>query len=123
MMLTSTTYAATFVKAGRVRAIGISNPTRLAFLPDVPTFAEQGWPQYQVVDWKAIAGPKGMPADVVAFLNRELNEAMKKDTISEKFRLEGTTIVGGTPEQMMQTVRSDIERWRNLVKVANIKIE
>ena len=60
---------------------------------------------------------------MVAFLNRELNEAMKKDTISEKFRLEGTTIVGGTPEQMMQTVRSDIERWRNLVKVANIKIE
>ena len=123
MMLTSTTYAATFVKAGRVRALGISNPTRLPFLPDVPTFAEQGWPQYQVVDWKAIAGPRGMPPDVIAFLNRELNETMKKDTIYEKFRAEGTTIVGGTPEQMMQVVRSDIERWRNLVKVANIKIE
>ena len=123
MMLTSTTYAATFIKAGRVRAIGISNPQRLAFLPDVPTFAEQGWPQYQVVDWKAIAGPRGMPPDVVAYLNRELNEAMKRESISEKFRAEGTTIVGGTPEQMMQVVRSDIERWRNLVKVANIKVE
>jgi tripartite-type tricarboxylate transporter receptor subunit TctC len=123
MMLTSTTYAATFIKAGRVRALGISNPTRLAFLPDVPTFAEQGWPNYQVVDWKAVAGPKGIPPDVVAFLNREMNEAMKKESIAEKFRTEGTTIVGGTPEQMMQVVRSDIERWRNLVKVANIKVE
>lgn len=123
MMLTSTTYAATFIKAGRVRALGISNPTRLAFLPDVPTFAEQGWPNYQVVDWKAVAGPKGIPPEVVAFLNREMNEAMKKESIAEKFRTEGTTIVGGTPEQMMQVVRSDIERWRNLVKVANIKVE
>ncbi len=123
MMLTSTTYAATFIKAGRVRALGISNPARLTFLPDVPTFAEQGWPNYQVVDWKAVAGPKGMPPDVVAFLNREMNEAMKKESIVEKFRAEGTTIVGGTPEQMMQVVRSDIERWRNLVKVANIKVE
>lgn len=123
MMLTSTTYAATFIKAGRVRALGISNPTRLTFLPDVPTFAEQGWPNYQVVDWKAVAGPAGMPADVVTYLNRELNEAMKKESIAEKFRAEGTTIVGGTPEQMMQVVRSDIERWKNLVKVANIKVE
>lgn len=123
MMLTSTTYAATFIKAGRVRALGISSPTRLSFLPDVQTFAEQGWPNYQVVDWKAVAGPRGMPPDVVAFLNRELNEAMKKESIAEKFRAEGTTIVGGTPEQMMQVVRSDIERWRNLVKVANIKVE
>jgi tripartite-type tricarboxylate transporter receptor subunit TctC len=123
MMLTSTTYAGTFIKAARVRAIGISNPQRLSFLPDLPTFAEQGWPQYQVVDWKAIAGPRGMPPEVVAYLNREMNEAMKRESISEKFRAEGTTMVGGTPEQMMQVVRSDIERWRNLVKVANIKVE
>ncbi len=122
MMLTSATFAAPFIKSGRVRAIGIAGRQRSAALPDVPTFAEQGF-EYNTVDWKALAGPKGLAPDVVATLNRELNEVLKTRAVQEKFEADGTFAVGGTPEQMMQTVRADIERWRALVQRAKIKVE
>ena len=123
MMLTSATFSIPHIKDGKVRAVGIAGTQRTASLPDVATFAEQGYPGYQVVDWKAIAGPKDMPADVVAFLNKELNEVLKQKSVVEKFEAEGTTAIGGSPEQMMQVVRSDIERWKTVVKKANVKVE
>lgn len=123
MMLTSATFAAPHIKGGKVRALGIAGTQRMPTLPDVATFEEQGFAGYNVVDWKAVAGPKGMPAEVVALLNRELNEVLRHKAVAEKFAAEGTTAVGGTPEQMMDTVRSDIERWRRVAEKAQVKIE
>ncbi len=123
MMLTSVTFSAPYLKSGRVRALGVSGPTRQESLPDLPTFEEQGVKNFNVVDWKAVAGPKGIPADVVAFLNTELNAVLKSKEVSEKFQSEGTTAVGGTPEQMMQVIRSDIARWKRVAELANVKIE
>ncbi len=122
MMLTSATFAAPFIRSGRVRAVGIAGRQRSPALPDVPTFAEQGV-DYNTVDWKAVAGPKGLAPEVVATLNRELNEVLKSRAVQDKFEADGTFAVGGTPEQMMQTVRADIERWRALVQRAKIKVE
>jgi tripartite-type tricarboxylate transporter receptor subunit TctC len=122
MMFTSSTFGLPFVRSGRVRAIGLAAQQRLPQMQETPTFAEQGW-SFLLVDWKAVAGPKGMPAEVIALLNRELNEVLKLKAISEKFTAEGTTAVGGSPEQMMQIVQSDVKKWRELVSRANIKIE
>jgi tripartite-type tricarboxylate transporter receptor subunit TctC len=123
MMLTSATYGAPFLRSGRVRALGVASAQRTAAMPDVPTFAEQGWPGFLLVDWKAVAAPKGVPADVVALLNRELNAVLKQRSVSDKFQAEGTTAVGGTPEQMLDVVRADVERWRALARRANLRIE
>lgn len=123
LMLTSATFGAPYVKSGRVVALAVVGAQRLANLPEVRTFAEQGYPEYQVVDWKAVAGPKGIPADVVAFLNAELNAVLKLKSVAEKFEAEGSTSVGGSPEQMMQIVRSDIERWKSVAEKARVKIE
>ena len=123
MMLTSATFGANYIKSGRVRALGIAGTARLPSLPDVPTFEEQGIPGYNVVDWKAVAGPKGIPADVVAFLNRELNAVLVSKEVTEKMKAEGTTAVGGTPEQMMEIVKSDIARWKRVAEMAKVKIE
>lgn len=123
MMLTSITFSAPYLKSGRVRALGVSGPARQETWPDLPTFEEQGVKNFNVVDWKAVAGPKGIPADVVAFLNAELNAVLKSKEVSEKFQSEGTTAVGGSPEQMMQVIRSDIARWKRVAELANVKIE
>lgn len=123
LMLTSATFGANYIKSGRVRALGIAGTARLPSLPDVPTFEEQGIPGYNVVDWKAVAGPKGIPADVVAFLNRELNAVLVSKEVTEKMKAEGTTAVGGTPEQMMEIVKSDIARWKRVAEMAKVKIE
>lgn len=123
MMLTSATFSGPHIKGGKVRGLGIAGTQRMPTLADVPTFEEQGFKGYNVVDWKAVAGPKGIPPDVVAFLNRELNEVLKHKAVTEKFEAEGTTAVGGTPEQMMEIVRSDVQRWRRVAADAKVKIE
>ena len=123
LMLTSATFGAPFVKSGRVRALGIAGMNRMPTMPDVATFEEQGFPGYGVVDWKAVAGPRGIPPDVVAFLNTELNAVLKHKAVAEKFQAEGTTAVGGSPEQMMQVVRSDVERWKRVADMAKVRIE
>ena len=92
-------------------------------LADLPTFAEQGIADYNVVDWKALAGPKGMPADVVALLNSEINAILRERTTATKFEADGTKLVGGSPEQMMDIIRADIQRWRRVVEKAKIKVE
>jgi len=121
MMLTSSTFAAPQIKGGRLKAIGIAGTKRLDSLPDVKTFEEQGVKGYNVVDWKAVAGPKGMPAEAVTFLNRELNNVLKHKSVTERFDAEGTTAVGGTPDDLMRTILSDIERWKRVIEVAQVK--
>ena len=123
MMLTSATFSGPHIKGGKVRGLGIAGTQRMPTLADVPTFEEQGFVGYNVVDWKAVAGPRGMPADVVAFLNRELNEVLRHKAVTDKFEAEGTTAVGGSPEEMMQVVRADVIRWRNIAEKAKVKIE
>ena len=123
MMLTSATFSGPHIKGGKVRGLGIAGTQRMPTLADVPTFEEQGFRDYNVVDWKAVAGPRGIPQDVVAFLNRELNEVLRHKAVTEKFEAEGTTAVGGTPEQMMEVVRSDVERWKRVAADAKVKIE
>ena len=123
MMLTAATFGAPFIKSGRVRALAVVGEQRNPYLPEIPTFAEQGYPSYQLYDWKAVAGPRGIPAEVVSWLNRELNGVLKDKAIVEKFESEGTTLVGGTPEQLMQTVRSEAERWKMVARQANVRME
>jgi len=123
MMLTSATFASPYIKSGRVKALGIAGKERLPNLPDVQTFEEQGIKGYDVVDWKAVAGPKGMPAEAVKFLNIELNKVLQHKSVTDRFSAEGTTSVGGTPEHLLQTIVSDIERWKRVIKEANIKFE
>jgi len=123
MMLTSATFTGPQLKAGKVRALGIAGAQRMPTMPEVPTFEEQGYRGYNVVDWKAVAGPRGIPPDVVAFLNRELNEILRSKAVTDRFEAEGTTAVGGTPEQMMEIVRGDIERWKRVAAEAKVKIE
>lgn len=123
MMLTSATFASPYIKSGRVKAIGIAGKERMPNLPDVRTFEEQGIKGYDVVDWKAVAGPKGMPAEAVKFLNTELNKVLQHKSVTDRFSAEGTTSVGGTPEHLLQTIMSDIDRWKRVIKEANIKFE
>ena len=123
MMLTSATFASPYIKSGRVKALGIAGKERMPNLPDVPTFEEQGIKGYDVVDWKAVAGPKGMPAEAIKFLNAELNKVLQHNSVTERFSAEGTTSVGGTPEHLLQTIVSDVERWKRVIKDANLKFE
>jgi tripartite-type tricarboxylate transporter receptor subunit TctC len=123
VMLSGTTFAAPQIRAGRLRSLGVAGTQRNAGLPDVPTFAEQGYPGYQVHDWKAIGAPKGVDPSIVAYLNRELNAVLGQSNVTEKMTGEGVSRVGGTPEQMMQTIQRDVGRWKEIVRAGNVVVE
>lgn len=117
------TVAAPLVKAKRIRALAVGGSSRMPSMPDVPTFSEAGLPGFDPYDWKAIFGPKGMPQDIVNRLNTEINAILKEKDFAAVLEADGSTALGGTPAALAALVKSDIERWRKLIKDRNLKIE
>jgi tripartite-type tricarboxylate transporter receptor subunit TctC len=111
------------IRAGRVRALVTGGPSRHPALPDVPTFAEAGLPGYEPSDWKAVLGPKDIPPEVVARLNAEVNAIVKEKEFAAVLEADGSMAIGGTPAQLLALIKSDMERWRALVRDRQIKIE
>ena len=120
LLLSTSTFTAPYVKSKRVRALGVAGDSRLSILPDVPTFEEQGVKDFNVVDSKSMGGPRGIPPEVVALLNAELNNVLKDRAVYTRLEDEGTTAVGGSPEYMLQLVRKDIARWKKVIELQKI---
>lgn len=111
------------VKAGRVRAIAVTTPERVAAAPEVPTAAESGVPGYEVTNWHGMIGPKGLPRAVVERLNAEMNKAIKGKDLEEKFQANGVAAAGGNPEVLYELIRREIGQWRKAVTAAGVKIQ
>ena len=111
------------IRGGRVRSIGISSAQRVPTLPDVPTFAEQGYPDAVTATWFGLIVRSGTPKDIVARLNTEFNTALALPDVREKLSDRGMTPVGGSSETYTAFIRSENERWSKVVKARGIKIE
>ena len=112
-----------FVKSGRLRALAVTTPKRIPAAPDVPTVAEAGVPGYDVILWHGLIAPKGVPAPIVAQLNKAANEVLKAKEMEERLASDGVSPAGGTPEQFGKQIKSDITRWAAVIKQANVKLE
>lgn len=110
------------VKAGRLRVLGVTTPQRIAAEPTIPTIAESGVPGYEVTNWHGLIGPKGLPGPVVERINSEIGRVIKLPEMGERLRAVGVSPVGGTPEQLLEQIRREIEQWRKVVVAANIKV-
>ena len=111
------------VKAGRIRALGLTTSTRLAAEPSIPTIAEAGVPGYEVHNWHALIGPKGMPRAVVERWNSEVTKLIRGKDMEDRLRGDGVSPAGGTPEALHEQIRKEIAMWRDVVKAADIKIQ
>jgi tripartite-type tricarboxylate transporter receptor subunit TctC len=109
------------VKAGRLRGIGVSTPKRTGALPDMPTVGETVT-GYEVVIWWGILGPKGLSKDIVSLWNKEVAKVLQTDEMRTRMAGEGIEPVGGSPEQFLNTIRRDVEKWKKVVKAARISI-
>ena len=109
------------VKAGRLRALAITTPRRVAALPEIPTVDEAGVPGYQVSVWFGVVAPAATPKDVVARLNAEINRVIGLPEVKERFSQSGIEIVGGSPEVFDRQIREQVATWGKVVKEANIK--
>ena len=111
------------MKAGRLRGIAISSRERVAAAPDLPTLVEQGYPDNVVNTWFGMIVPAGVPREIVARLNREINAALSAPDVREKILAAGLLPVGGTADQFDMLIRSEMERWAKVIKARGIKAE
>ncbi|MEK9951540.1 MAG: tripartite tricarboxylate transporter substrate binding protein [Curvibacter sp.] len=108
------------IKGGALRALAITDTTRSALLPDVPTTKEAGLPNYQASSWNALAVPAATPKDVVARLHREIVAAVNDPEVSKKLRELNIEPRSQTPEQTAAFLQSEIKRWGDVIVKANI---
>jgi len=109
------------LRNGKVRALAVTAPERLAILPDVPTAAEAGLPGLDAVVWNGIFVPAGTPPAVVQVLHRELVRAYNAPEIREQLRSGGSYAAADSPEEFAAFVRSEKEKWSRLIRQAGIR--
>ena len=112
-----------FVRSGRLKALAISTPRRMAVFPDLPTVAEQGVPGYEIAGWLALFAPARTPAPIVSRINGVVGKILRAPEAVEFFGRNGWEPVPGTPEDLASFVRSEVDRWGRMIKAAGIQPE
>ena len=111
------------IKAGRLRALGITSRQRSPLLPDVPTIAESGLPGFESVTWFGFEVPKGTPPAVIDRLNKEIGKALAMPDVKDKLAVQGIYVEGGTPEQFGRYMRDEFAKWGTLVKETGLSMK
>ncbi|MGO9701641.1 MAG: Bug family tripartite tricarboxylate transporter substrate binding protein [Xanthobacteraceae bacterium] len=111
------------VKAGKVKAIAVTGAERSAELPDVPSMAESGFPAVDIHLWSGLFAPAATPPAIVAKLEKELREAIADPGVSEKLRAMAVDPGGGTPADFKRMIETDIVKYKDVVKAANLHFE
>ena len=108
------------VDAGKVRALAVSGPKRIAALPDVPPVTEAGVPGYEAVQWYALLAPAGTPPDIIKRVHAEAVQALKTAEMKERLAADGAEPVGSTPEELGALVKNEIDKWGKVARAAHI---
>ena len=112
------------IKAGRIRALGVSGLQRSPVLPDVPTIHEAGLKNYETTAWGGVVGPPGMPAEVVQRLNRDINRTLALPAVKERYSALAWEIQAATsPDALMALARAEVPRWADVVKRSGAKMD
>jgi len=111
------------IKSGKLRAIAVGTPKRIAALPDVPTVAELGFPDFETSQWYGVSVVAGTPREIVLKLNAEINKALQSSQVTQRYATDNATAEIGTPEQYGAFIAKEQARWREVVRKAHITIE
>lgn len=114
--------ASEFIKAGTLRALGVTTKERAPSFPDVPTIAESV-PGYETYTWNALFAPKGTPRAVVDRLHAEAVKAVRDPAVADRMKTFSATVVGSTPEALAEHVKAEIAKWTPVVRDAGVSIE
>lgn len=108
-------------KAKRVRGIAVTSEKRNPAVPDLPTVGETV-PGFESVSWAAILGPKGIPRNIAARWNKEVNQILQMPDVKARMEASGLEVVGGTQAHLRKVIIEDIAKWKKVVKAADIKL-
>lgn len=112
--------AVPLVKAGKVKALAVTSLKRIASLPQVPTVAESGFPDFEDYTWVGLFGPIGLPAEVVARLNAACNDALRHADLRDKLANAGFETSPGTPAEFADYVKREVAKWGRIVKSTGV---
>jgi tripartite-type tricarboxylate transporter receptor subunit TctC len=111
------------VKGGRLKALAVTSRARIPFMPDVPTMAESGFPDFEMLSWYGLWGPPNMPKEVVDRLAAEAAKAVNSAEMREKLAAQGFIPDGSGPAAFAAYVKDEIAKYAKIVKDANIKVD
>jgi tripartite-type tricarboxylate transporter receptor subunit TctC len=112
-----------FIKSGRLKTLAITSPQRHALLPGVETFQEAGVKDFVSFQWYGVLGPAGMPKDIVAVLNREINRALTAPDVRERFATLTLDVTPGSPSDFLKLLESEDRRWKDVQKEVKIRLD
>ena len=111
------------VKAGKLRALGVTTPKRSATMPSVPTIAEAGLPGFEVPLWYSILAPAGTPKEIVARLSADIAKSLAVPETRDRLTAQGFDVSYLNPEQMSELMRQDIARWQKSIRDIGLKLD
>ena len=111
------------MKAGRLRAIAVTSLKRLPSVPDLPTVAESGYPDFESGVWFGVLAPARTPQEIISRLNSELVNIARRPEFMQRLVAEGSEVVGNSPEQFGAYIKIEIARWSRVIKERNIKAD
>ena len=111
------------VKSGRLRALAVTAPKRIATAPEIPTTAEAGLSGMEITSWQGIVAPSGTPSAIVEKLNAQFNRTLKSPEVIAQMTQQGVTPVGGTPAQFSRFVAEESRRWSAIAAQARLTKE
>jgi tripartite-type tricarboxylate transporter receptor subunit TctC len=112
-----------FIREGKLRALAVTSPERSDQLPDVPTVAETVAPGFGMGAWQGVVAPAGTPAPVVDKLNAEIRRALQSPEMQKQLKAQGAQALGSTPQEYAAYIKSEIQRWGEVVKAADVKLD
>jgi tripartite-type tricarboxylate transporter receptor subunit TctC len=110
------------VKAGKLRALAVTVPRRVAALPQVPTMAEAGYPAVETTVWNGVLVPAKTPRPIVERLNAEIVKILKRPDLRERFAAQGAEAVGSTSAEFAAHIRREIDKWGKVVRAAGLTV-
>ena len=111
------------VRAGRLRALAVTSTKRSPALPDAPTIAEAGVPDYEFASWYGVLAPAGTPVSVINALNGNIANAVHTPELAERFAREGTDVIADSPAQFASHIKTELARWAKVVKEAGLRAD
>ena len=123
LLFVPATSAIAFAQASKLRALAVTGDKRLAALPDVPTMPEAGQPRVVNYSWTSLAGPAGMPADIVQKLNQACQAILAEPEVASRLAAMSNETTPGTPEQASGFIAAEVARWIDVVKKGNIQVQ
>jgi tripartite-type tricarboxylate transporter receptor subunit TctC len=123
MMFDTAPSASSHAKSGRLRALAVTGSARLPELPDVPTFAELGFKEFDAPAWYGLLAPAGTPASAIKVLNEAVDKVLNDPAVRKRLQDLGAEPAPGSPEQLRAFLDGELERWGRVIREANVKLE